>query len=380
MWRWKPGYLLAGKMKKIGYIVLWMLLILGNKVCSQNIDNEEVLKKYFLRNIRYPFIARENNEQGQVVMSFGLNTDADIVDITVVKTFGKECSDEVLRVLKNIGHISYLQPSTYTFSVNFRMDNGSAPMLVAPEKEVKNYLFGIEIIGYGSVKKTDYIVDRTYTMPKFDRLKDTTKVKKLVIYRYGTKDHGNVLVDQHILNLNKRGDILEKDYYRTQDGFSEKTLYQYEASGHQEILTRFRNKKQEVKTVSCFARNGALLNQSWYNAKDSLTNTHEYPGNIPEPASAESRHSYIFDSQHRVIEDDFYLPGNAKPIFWDTYKYNNNGDKIEEVTDIMVNRPVGNKSTFGYAAYDKQGNWHKATWGTNPDSISYVIKRKITYW
>nr|WP_067063559.1 energy transducer TonB [Mucilaginibacter sp. L294] len=55
--------------------------------------------KYISRYVRYPAIARENNIQGRVIISFVVERDGSLTDIKVVKGIGGGCDEESLRVM-----------------------------------------------------------------------------------------------------------------------------------------------------------------------------------------------------------------------------------------------------------------------------------------
>ncbi|MCQ6956735.1 energy transducer TonB [Mucilaginibacter aquariorum] len=55
--------------------------------------------KYLARNIRYPAIARENNVQGRVVLTFVVEKDGAITEIKVLRSLGSGCDEESIRVL-----------------------------------------------------------------------------------------------------------------------------------------------------------------------------------------------------------------------------------------------------------------------------------------
>lgn len=58
------------------------------------------LKLYLDNNLRYPNMARSNEIQGKVFVSFVVNTDGSIVDVKVVRGVGGGCSEEAIRVIK----------------------------------------------------------------------------------------------------------------------------------------------------------------------------------------------------------------------------------------------------------------------------------------
>lgn len=63
---------------------------------------ESELMKYLAKNISYPNIARENNIQGTVVLSFVVGKDGNISDITVLRDLGGGCTKEAIRVVQSM--------------------------------------------------------------------------------------------------------------------------------------------------------------------------------------------------------------------------------------------------------------------------------------
>ena len=56
--------------------------------------------KYLGKNIHYPAIARENNVQGRVVLTFVVERDGSLTDIKVLRSLGSGTDEEAVRVLK----------------------------------------------------------------------------------------------------------------------------------------------------------------------------------------------------------------------------------------------------------------------------------------
>ncbi|MEB0263969.1 MULTISPECIES: TonB family protein [unclassified Mucilaginibacter] len=61
---------------------------------------ESKFYKYLQDNVRYPSIARENNVQGRVILTFVVEKDGSLTDIKVVRGIGSGCDEEAIRVLK----------------------------------------------------------------------------------------------------------------------------------------------------------------------------------------------------------------------------------------------------------------------------------------
>jgi len=56
---------------------------------------------YLQKNIHYPAVAKENNVQGKVFVTFVVEKDGSLTDIKTVRGIGSGCDEEAVRVLKN---------------------------------------------------------------------------------------------------------------------------------------------------------------------------------------------------------------------------------------------------------------------------------------
>ena len=60
----------------------------------------EAFYKYLSNAIRYPSVARENNVQGKVFLTFVVEKDGSLTDIKVMRGIGSGCDEEAMRVIK----------------------------------------------------------------------------------------------------------------------------------------------------------------------------------------------------------------------------------------------------------------------------------------
>ena len=60
---------------------------------------EKEMYKFILKNLRYPEIARENNIQGMVFVSFVVSKEGSLRDIKVLRGIGFGCDEEAMRVI-----------------------------------------------------------------------------------------------------------------------------------------------------------------------------------------------------------------------------------------------------------------------------------------
>lgn len=56
--------------------------------------------KFLQNNLRYPYMAQDNNIQGKVLVSFVVEKDGSITDVSVVRGIGYGCDEEAIRVIK----------------------------------------------------------------------------------------------------------------------------------------------------------------------------------------------------------------------------------------------------------------------------------------
>jgi len=89
---------------------------------------ESELMKYLGKNIEYPALAKENNIQGAVVLTFVVNKDGSVSDVTVIKDIGGGCGKEAVRVVKAMPRWSPGEANgnpvkvRFTLPVRFRLD------------------------------------------------------------------------------------------------------------------------------------------------------------------------------------------------------------------------------------------------------------------
>jgi periplasmic protein TonB len=67
---------------------------------------ESALIAYIAKNTKYPAIARENNIEGRVFISFVVEKDGNISDVKVIRGIGGGCDEEAKRVIKSLPKFS----------------------------------------------------------------------------------------------------------------------------------------------------------------------------------------------------------------------------------------------------------------------------------
>ncbi len=63
---------------------------------------EKELLKFLAENIKYPPLARENNIQGNVALTFVVNKDGRVSDVTILRDIGGGCGKEAVRVVNSM--------------------------------------------------------------------------------------------------------------------------------------------------------------------------------------------------------------------------------------------------------------------------------------
>lgn len=82
---------------------------------------------YLQKNVKYPAVAKENNVQGKVFVTFVVEKDGSLTDLKIARGIGSGCDEEAIRVLKASPHWTPgIQNGTkvrvqYTISVNFTL-------------------------------------------------------------------------------------------------------------------------------------------------------------------------------------------------------------------------------------------------------------------
>ncbi|MDB5131140.1 MAG: hypothetical protein JWR02_889 [Mucilaginibacter sp.] len=61
----------------------------------------EEFGRFLAYNIRYPVVARENNIQGRIIISFVVEIDGSLTEMKIVKGIGGGCDEEALRVMRS---------------------------------------------------------------------------------------------------------------------------------------------------------------------------------------------------------------------------------------------------------------------------------------
>ena len=63
---------------------------------------EKELLKFLAENIKYPPLARENNIQGNVALTFVVNKNGSVSDVTILRDIGGGCGKEAVRVVNSM--------------------------------------------------------------------------------------------------------------------------------------------------------------------------------------------------------------------------------------------------------------------------------------
>lgn len=82
---------------------------------------DQELLKYLAENIDYPPIARENHIEGTVALSFIINKDGSVSDVSILKEIGGGCGKEALRVVKSMPRWSPGEANGHPVKVRFTL-------------------------------------------------------------------------------------------------------------------------------------------------------------------------------------------------------------------------------------------------------------------
>ena len=82
---------------------------------------EQALLQYLAENINYPALARENNIQGTVALSFVINKDGAVSDISILKEVGGGCGKEAMRVVQSMPRWSPGEANGHPVKVRFTL-------------------------------------------------------------------------------------------------------------------------------------------------------------------------------------------------------------------------------------------------------------------
>lgn len=109
---------------------------------------EAAMFNFIAKNILYPAEARNNNIQGTVVLTFVVNKDGKITDITIMKDIGGGCGAEAARVVAMMPDwkpgMTVLGPVKvrYTLPVKFRLEGGKSEKKKKKKMRDRDTLFG----------------------------------------------------------------------------------------------------------------------------------------------------------------------------------------------------------------------------------------------
>lgn len=82
---------------------------------------ENELMLFLAKNIKYPALANENRIQGSVHLSFVVNKDGTVSDVTIVRDIGGGCGKEAVRVVSNMPKWSPGEANGHPVKVRYRL-------------------------------------------------------------------------------------------------------------------------------------------------------------------------------------------------------------------------------------------------------------------
>src|ERR1700754_3566396 len=136
-------------MKTLTFIIAAFLF--STKCYAQSLNGADStvqnFKKYLIKNIRYPAIARENNVQGTLVLTVKLNADKKIENIEFLRHLSVELDSEVIKKVRYYNKTIALPEAKYTIGFNFFIQDVDGDDKIKPIDSNKyiNYLFDIDI-------------------------------------------------------------------------------------------------------------------------------------------------------------------------------------------------------------------------------------------
>jgi TonB family protein len=145
-------------MKTLTFIVAAFLFSTACQAQNLAVPDSTVqnFKKYLIKNIRYPAVARENNIQGTLVLTVKINADKKIEDIEFLRHLSVELDSEVIKKVRYYSKTIALPEEKYTIGFKFFIqddDNGADKIKPIDSNKYSNYLFDIDIVGYAAVQK-----------------------------------------------------------------------------------------------------------------------------------------------------------------------------------------------------------------------------------
>jgi TonB family protein len=89
-----------------------------------------LLKKIIKENLQYPEQAKENNIEGDVILSYKVNNQGEIIECKIVKSLGFGCDEEAIRLVKMLKYDAVKNRGVKVTTNNrikipFRLDNSS---------------------------------------------------------------------------------------------------------------------------------------------------------------------------------------------------------------------------------------------------------------
>ena len=81
----------------------------------------EAWAKFIQRNLRYPAMAQEKETQGKVFVSFIVEKDGSVSNVTLIKGIGDGCDEEALRVIRKSPHWKPGQQNRQSVRVRYTM-------------------------------------------------------------------------------------------------------------------------------------------------------------------------------------------------------------------------------------------------------------------
>lgn len=216
------------------------------------------------------------------------------------------------------------------------------------------------------------------------------KVSAITVKRYSAQEKfGEILKGNYdgksVYRYNKNGEKTEYNSYKSDDSLKDTEIYKFEGNGRATELETYYLGILDKTFKLKYNEKGNITEKNEYKSDGSLSSKeiYKFEGNgeaterniYRSDGSLFTRHIYRYDEKGRKIEQH----GGRVPEDSDssiiTWVYDENGDILS--TSLLWGT-LQNKTTFLYNEYDKTGNWIKRT--ADYGNETYIEDREIEYY
>jgi len=176
---------------------------------------------------------------------------------------------------------------------------------------------------------------------------------------------------------------IEEKFFDKDDKVTGTTTYDLDDKGNKMVERQLKpNATLRYRYVYSYDEKGNQIQRTGYKADgDVLSQTnwkYDNKGNMLESRDTYFYNTYTYDENGRRIGQVMYNPdGVTVSLKWE-YKYNDKGNKIEELK-YKGTGELSDKNTWTFE-YDKHGNWVKKTQYDQSGEPFHVEERTIVYY